>query len=257
MLTATHTEAPQASRRNKDFYFDIVTFKVENEFFRVPSLYFMKESDFFKGMFQLPVAEGAVADGHSEDQPLLLEGVLAKDFNSLLRVMFPSSVGQEETLNAEEWEGVLKLADMWQMEYFKTRAISKLREILFRDPATRIVHSRKYNIDEWLLPAYEQLVTRSDPITIEEANLIGLETTLKLCAIRESYVLKVGDDYGYGRWVLQTRRGNIDTPTAALPLRVRMKKDFGMDLELDESDLLLQTSTPVRVRSSTFTVDSP
>ena len=40
-------------------------------------------------MFRLPVASGAVPDGLSDEQPLLLEGVGRDDFTQLLRVMFP------------------------------------------------------------------------------------------------------------------------------------------------------------------------
>lgn len=63
--------------------------QVENTLFRVPRYYFEQESDVFRDMFQFPVAEGAVPDGCSDEQPLRLDGIKKEDFRQLLRVMFP------------------------------------------------------------------------------------------------------------------------------------------------------------------------
>jgi len=40
-------------------------------------------------MFQLPVSEGAEADGSSDKQPLVLGGIEKKDFVLLLRCLYP------------------------------------------------------------------------------------------------------------------------------------------------------------------------
>jgi hypothetical protein len=62
---------------------------VEDTLFRVPRRYFEQESEVFHDMFRLPVAEDAIPDGCSDEQPLRLDGILKEDFRQLLRVMFP------------------------------------------------------------------------------------------------------------------------------------------------------------------------
>ena len=66
--------------------------QVEDMLFRVPRRYFEQESEIFRTMFQLPVANDTAPDGSSNEQPLLLEGVNKEDFRQLLRVMFPEYV---------------------------------------------------------------------------------------------------------------------------------------------------------------------
>jgi hypothetical protein len=63
--------------------------QVENTLFRVPRHHFEQESEVFRDMFQLPIAEDTTPDGCSDEQPLRLDGILKQDFRQLLRVMFP------------------------------------------------------------------------------------------------------------------------------------------------------------------------
>ena len=70
--------------------FDSLNLQVENTLFRVPRHRFEQESDVFRDMFQLPVAENTIPDGYSDEQPLRLDGVAKEDFRQLLRVMFPA-----------------------------------------------------------------------------------------------------------------------------------------------------------------------
>ena len=57
--------------------------------FRVPQFYLEKESEVFRDMFTLPIAQDAVADGCGDEQPLKLDGVMKDDFRQLLRVIVP------------------------------------------------------------------------------------------------------------------------------------------------------------------------
>ena len=107
---STPTEEPQEMIECPSFYFNHVVFQVspfdingirhsrrgrlqvEDTLFRVPRRYFEQESEIFRTMFQLPVAEGIAPDGSSNERPLLLEGVNKEDFRQLLKVMFPEYV---------------------------------------------------------------------------------------------------------------------------------------------------------------------
>ena len=43
-------------------------------------------------MFLLPVPDGTLPDGSSDEKPLVLHGIEETDFRLLLKVMFPVSV---------------------------------------------------------------------------------------------------------------------------------------------------------------------
>lgn len=51
----------------------------------------------------------------------------------------------------------------------------------------KIVFAREYNVDQWTTPAYIQLCRRKKPLDSEEATKIGLEGTLLIFRIRESF----------------------------------------------------------------------
>jgi hypothetical protein len=63
--------------------------QVEDTLFRVPRSYLEEESEVFREMYQLPIAENTTPDGCSDEQPLRLDGVKKEDFRQLLRVLIP------------------------------------------------------------------------------------------------------------------------------------------------------------------------
>ena len=63
--------------------------EVEDQLFKVHRRLFTELSPIFCDMFELPVPPGAVADGLSDNQPLVLEGIEKKDFVQLLRCIYP------------------------------------------------------------------------------------------------------------------------------------------------------------------------
>ena len=70
----------------------IIRVQVEDTLFRLPRDPFVRESAVFRDMFTLPVPEDTTPDGVNDDQPLRLDGVAKKDFEHLLRFMFPECV---------------------------------------------------------------------------------------------------------------------------------------------------------------------
>lgn len=49
----------------------------------------MEHSEIFSDMFDIPQSKGHIADGSSDEHPLVLEDVSAKDFETLLGLMYP------------------------------------------------------------------------------------------------------------------------------------------------------------------------
>jgi hypothetical protein len=95
--------------------------------------------------------------------------------------------GQQDVMSATEWTSVLKLSTMWSFEDLRDLAIQNMAQLSI-DPVERAALASEYNIDEWLLPALNELAQREEPIGIEEANRLGWETALQIAAVRESFI---------------------------------------------------------------------
>ncbi|OBZ75084.1 hypothetical protein A0H81_05026 [Grifola frondosa] len=90
MAPSDTTESLLTHVRDDTFYSNDVIFLVENVLFKVPRNVF-EESEIFRTMFSLPVPDGGVADGSSDEHPLHLEGIACDDFRPFLRVLVPLS----------------------------------------------------------------------------------------------------------------------------------------------------------------------
>lgn len=127
---------------------------MEDTIFRVPLLYFVQHSKFFRDIFSHP----GVADSEKSPnrlrtaEPLRLDGVTKSDFCQLLRVMFLPATYQASFENAEEtdrgtqkmdpmswrdWASVYHLSNKWGMETIRDKALQKMSSL----PA---------NLDQWI-----------------------------------------------------------------------------------------------------------
>lgn len=77
---------------------------------------------------------------------------------------------------------------MWRFQTFRRRAIEELQQQLAYIPATRVVLSTAYHIDDWMLPALHQLARRDKPMDSDDVRVMGLERVLKISQVRERYV---------------------------------------------------------------------
>jgi hypothetical protein len=66
--------------------------QVEGTLFKVPRYPFVRSSEVFRDMFQLPTPKYATPEGSSDQNPLFLDGIKKTDFRRLLKLMFPMSV---------------------------------------------------------------------------------------------------------------------------------------------------------------------
>ncbi|KAI9066996.1 hypothetical protein FKP32DRAFT_1589021 [Trametes sanguinea] len=92
-------------------------------------------------------------------------------------------------LTKDEWIHTLKLTTMWGYVALRKAAIYKLRPLLEdSDPVGWLCLARQYEVREWLLPALQALARRPQAIQLEEVELLGIATAIRLAEIRESYV---------------------------------------------------------------------
>lgn len=53
--------------------------------------------------------------------------------------------------------------------------------------------AKKFEVEEWLLPACVALVERQDPLTYAEAEKLGLDMTVLISEAREKYIQRQRD----------------------------------------------------------------
>ncbi|KAF8331262.1 hypothetical protein F5887DRAFT_1162694 [Amanita rubescens] len=192
--------------RHKDYYFEDIIFLVEDQLFKVPRHLFLQESEIFRDILSCPVPKGARPDGLSDDQPLQLQGIAAKDFVLLLQCMYPIlHFTQNPQFPAfekmEEWTAVLDLASRFEMTNIKQIATDNLISIMASKPALQAHMGRKHHVKEWVISGLNKLIQRAEPLNKEEAELIGTEDALKVMALRETCVY---DPYNC-RWTRRER----------------------------------------------------
>ncbi|KZV85853.1 hypothetical protein EXIGLDRAFT_725480 [Exidia glandulosa HHB12029] len=178
--------APFGYMRHREYYFDDgnVTFLTDGILFNVHRYWFKRDSPAFRAMFSMPPPHGEVAEGCSDDNPIRL-AVSAVDFERFLWILYPPVIGTLKPASLDEWTSVLSLASMWECENIRALAIREMEGLC--GPVQKISLARRFDISAWLLPAYAALTTRAAPLCVEEGEMLGVETTIRLAQARERY----------------------------------------------------------------------
>jgi hypothetical protein len=88
-----------------------------------------------------------------------------------------------------EWTSILDLATRWDFATIRRYAIAQLE--CFSDetltPALRVSLANRLSIagDAWSFQPLSKLVSRDEPLTLEDARLLGLELTILIASARE------------------------------------------------------------------------
>ncbi|KAG5634006.1 hypothetical protein H0H81_003941 [Sphagnurus paluster] len=176
---------------SSDFYWDNVVFKVEDQLFCVPRFEFVRLSEVFADMFCLPSGPTRQREGQDREHPIVLEGYKKDEFNSLLRVMYPtagsliSDTKLDLGLTKEEWVSVLKLSVIWSMPKIRDYAIHWLSTDMVLSPIEKIVLARAHKVAVWLHEGVTSLVESNDETpTLKELAPLGWETAAQILWIR-------------------------------------------------------------------------
>ncbi|KAF5354750.1 hypothetical protein D9756_005649 [Leucocoprinus leucothites] len=206
-----------------EYFVEPLIFRAEDTLFRIPREYLSQESPVFLDMLQLPQPTssegGNGGEGSGDATPIVLpDTITANSFRALLKVLCPRNPFNDTILTMEEWLLVLELSRMWDMNRVRTAAIKHLVEDLKDDPAYKWKLAKQYDIQDWIQPALDRLIRRSEPLGIREFQLLDQDTALQAAAIREScYPIfrDTEDYYDVGgdkivRWELRPERGQIN-----------------------------------------------
>ncbi|KAG6829007.1 hypothetical protein H0H92_005984 [Tricholoma furcatifolium] len=158
-------------------------FLVEHIHFRVHKYFFERESPFFQRQLQVPASPGAAPRGSTETSSIILEEP-PEDFAKFLWVFYNPKYSLYKT-SVEDWKIILRLAHKWEFAEVKNLVVRELEKLEFPD-VDRIATYQDHGIDRnYLLRRYAALCQREQPLALEEAMKLGLETTLMIARARE------------------------------------------------------------------------
>ncbi|PVG03273.1 hypothetical protein CPB86DRAFT_695243 [Serendipita vermifera] len=172
-------------------------FRVESTLFNLHRFLLTRHSAVFRTLFELPPPsalspEGRVQynnemvlEGVADSHPITLNGVTVAAFEPFLTLLYLP----DEAFTLAEWTSILDLATRWDFTTIRRYAIAQLE--CFSDdtltPALRVSLANRFSITgaAWSLQPLAKLVSREEPLTIEDAQLLGLELTILVARARE------------------------------------------------------------------------
>jgi len=132
-------------------------------------------------------------EGKTECRPIVLPEVTSFEFRCLLQFLYDGMY--ESHRGQEEWIALLSISTRFHFDKIRTMSIKAVAELEPPlDPVERITLSAKYDIPQWLRPAYVDLCVRKIPLTDTEAEKIGLSDAFLLMKAREKYRVQATSD---------------------------------------------------------------
>ncbi|KAL0952849.1 hypothetical protein HGRIS_007074 [Hohenbuehelia grisea] len=150
--------------------------------FKIHKHFLLEHSPVFSDILSLPEPESG--EGLSDETPIVLQQVLARDFASIMWLFYNPSIDTYKA-TISRWIGILALSDRYQMDVIKSLAVRYLRDMAL-DPIEKIVLHQRYDLDdEWAMDAYIKVSGRSDPLVATEAERIGFRVSTLISKARE------------------------------------------------------------------------
>jgi hypothetical protein len=148
----------------------------------------------------------------------------------------------------DEWISVLKLSTQWDFLDARDLAIKQLNDRPEIGSVERILLARQYHVAAWLRMGYNDLAKREEGISLEDAAIIGWETTVRLYRTREAAIKSYSNSYYYdtsdkyhgsrsrnadveGAFREEFRRADLAGAAYARPTQ---SETYSPDLELEE-----------------------
>ncbi|KAG8679009.1 hypothetical protein FRC09_019333, partial [Ceratobasidium sp. 395] len=118
-------------------------------------------------------------------KPLTLErehGV--EDFLNTFKILYTSPIDGPLELDPATLVSALRLATVYDYPALRTFAINNLEKAQLT-AIERIQIAREFGFTSWEEPAYVELCERDEPITEQEANVLGMSTFVQIARTRE------------------------------------------------------------------------
>ncbi|KAF8602065.1 hypothetical protein BDV93DRAFT_524273 [Ceratobasidium sp. AG-I] len=114
----------------------------------------------------------------------------ADDFHNIFTILY-SSTYDPQSFDATVLKSTLHLSAIYDHPKLRAFAIQKL-EHLSLPPIERFALSRDCNIESWMSTALDDLCQRMEPLTLEEADVLGTKKFVELAARREQLKFECG-----------------------------------------------------------------
>ncbi|KAF9442816.1 hypothetical protein P691DRAFT_680769, partial [Macrolepiota fuliginosa MF-IS2] len=167
--------------KSGEFFFEKVVFKVGlDRFYKVSNQPFAHHSPMFRREF-----ERRGLGKYDLHDPFVIEGVTKTDFEHLLRFFFPPTFLTNWEPTLERWASILRLSVKWNMVYLKSLAAQRLENFISGDVVTKLRVAQEFGIREWFSSGMTTLVTRKEPLTSFECEVLGEQHILQVLDLRE------------------------------------------------------------------------
>ncbi|KAJ7588756.1 hypothetical protein C8J56DRAFT_939994 [Mycena floridula] len=113
-----------------------------------------------------------------------LDDVTKRDFESLLKAMYPAPEGLN--LGVEQWMAVLRLATKWRILPIRKAALSHLQNLSI-DPVEALVLAKECFVDGLVIFAYEQLEKGTGKLSKQEGLRLGVECLMDIYELRAHF----------------------------------------------------------------------
>ncbi|KAG8767258.1 hypothetical protein FRC12_006372 [Ceratobasidium sp. 428] len=177
--------------RHPKFFFDntLIAIRIENTLFNVHRYQLMK-SKTFSDMFAIGDASGSkrtTREGYSPSNPIVMQEVSASDFECLMTVLYASHFSaQQPAPEASLIIPAFRLAHMWNFGELCGYLMPLAEQVL--NDIDKITFAREFeDVKEWLVPAHVRLCLRSERLTTQEAEKLGLNSTLFISRFRDEF----------------------------------------------------------------------
>lgn len=132
-------------------------------------------------------AESAGRFGSRMSTPLVVmkcDEWIAEDFNNTFKILYASVIEGPFEFDPSTLISALRIATIYDYPALRTFGIQGL-ERAGLSPVQRIRISQELDVPDWMEPACEELCNRQEPITQEEARIMGIDTLLRVSNMRE------------------------------------------------------------------------
>ncbi|KAK0226436.1 hypothetical protein IW262DRAFT_1457663 [Armillaria fumosa] len=187
--------------RNPKFYWEPVTFLVEDQLFKVTRHMLDKASKTFLTMV-LPQGDGAAVAGVDDERPVVIKGVRSADFENLLNSTVHAEQKEVPKFSKDEWLSVLELATMWGMLDIRRMAINEITESKSLSDVDQVILGREFAVADWVISGYRALTKRKTIVSMHSASRLTLSTCLKVWQAQVSISNASGSD--------KTEHGTLD-----------------------------------------------
>jgi hypothetical protein len=171
---------------------DLVVIQVKDQLFRVHRSKLASYSGVFEDLFALPQVP-LTTEGKSDDHPIHLSHSPLAEFEELVQAIYEpdSSVHSAQTLVVR-----MAAATRWDAPAMRSRTLSHLAAS--GDDVAKLVVARRYNLEEWLWPAFFSICIRAETLTKNEVLDLGPKDSDTITVIREA--LKEGWQRNPGKY---------------------------------------------------------